>query len=349
VDLWTCTQCASLNSRRSGKCYSCGSSRYPAAAGASGASRKRRTPLYLVIGGVAAVIVVLAGIGAMTLLGVPTQPPAIAALPSPSPAPATPTAPATTPAPTATPSQTQLPSRSGGPEGTALKPSQVMKSSNWAGYGLITGAFVGVSGEWTQPEIDCSAGRETNASFWVGLDGVTSHSVQQTGTSADCSAGIDAPEYFAWYEMYPVPMRKAPLEVHPGDHFRAKVHGLSAERFELTLENLTTGQTFTTSAGRFGEWPTSVEWIVEPAAMCRETCVTSELSRFDDVTFSNISFETTDGWVNLSSTDKIVEFDLRTEKGGQLADVSGLEADGTSFDIKWVGGTHRPAPSPRDR
>ena len=62
MDLWTCTQCASLNSRRSGRCYSCGSSRYPEAAGASGASRKRRSPLYLVIGGVATVIVALAGI-----------------------------------------------------------------------------------------------------------------------------------------------------------------------------------------------------------------------------------------------------------------------------------------------
>ena len=294
-------------------------------------------------------MVVLAGIGAMTLLGVSTQPPAVGALPSASSAPATSAATATPAEPTPSPTQTHLPTRSGGSEATDIKPSQVMKSSNWAGYGLLTGAFVGVSGEWTQPEIDCSAGHETNASFWVGLDGVTSHSVQQTGTSADCSAGIDAPEYFAWYEMYPVPMRKAPLEVHPGDHFRAKVHGLSAERFELTLENLTTGQTFTTSAGRFGAWPTSVEWIVEPAAMCRETCVTSELSRFDDVTFSNISFETTDGWVTLSAQDKIVEFDLRTEKGGQLADVSALGDGGTSFDIKWVGGSHKPTPSPRDR
>jgi Peptidase A4 family len=366
VDLWACTQCASLNTRRSDKCYSCGLPRNPEE---SGPSYKRGASMYLLMGAAVIAIVAVTGIGAMTLFGLPTPatpgmpgttaPPAIGAGSANPSVPAEPAASASasasateTPTAAASPPQTDRPTRSAGPETLEITAPKVVKSSNWAGYGLLGGEFVSVSGEWTQPEVDCSAGRETNASFWVGLDGATSDSVQQTGTSAECSAIDGIPtKYYAWYEMYPRPMRQAPLEVHPGDRFRARVHGLSAERFEMTLENLTTGQSFTTAEGRFGVWPTSVEWIVEPAAYCGpQSCVTSELARFADVTFTNIAAETISGPVTLqTATDKLVEFDLRAKRGAQLADVSALSADATSFDVTWVGATHRPPPSPTDR
>ncbi len=214
----------------------------------------------------------------------------------------------------------------------------MVKSSNWAGYGLIKKQYVSVSGEWTQPEVDCSAGRETNASLWVGLDGVKSHTVQQTGTSADCHAnGGTSADYYAWYEMFPLPAHRVPVEVHPGDHFSASVHALSAEQFELTLNNLTTGQSFTTSAERRGDWPTSAEWVLEPAALCKRTCATSELAQFADVIFTNLAAETTDGPVALpTAAGQLVQFDLRSKKGARFARVSTLTGDGPSFDVRWV-------------
>lgn len=352
MDLWACTQCKSLNTRSRARCYGCGLPRDPEAAAASNGGIR---PLHVLMGVAVAAIVALTGIGAMTLVGLPTPAtprataPAIAALPtptdsaSPSPSPSLPAPPTASPsgtsAPTSSPPQTLRPTRSASPDATPIRPSKIIKSSNWAGYGLRNKHYVSVSGEWTQPEVDCSAGRETNASFWVGLDGVTSHSVEQTGTSADCYArGRTSAEYYAWYEMFPQPMRRAPLVVHPGDHFSALVHGLSAERFELTLKNLTTGKSFTTSARRPGVWPTSAEWVVEPAAICEGGCATSELARFADVTFTNLAAETTDGSVTFApGMNQLVQFDLRSKKGGQLAHVSSLAGDVPSFDIRRIG------------
>jgi hypothetical protein len=57
-----------------------------------------------------------------------------------------------------------------------------------------------VSTTFTQPAVKCSSG-DQYSSFWVGLDGYSSDSVEQTGTEADC-VGKTA-EYSAWYELYP--------------------------------------------------------------------------------------------------------------------------------------------------
>ena len=71
-------------------------------------------------------------------------------------------------------------------------------SSNWSGYSAVNGRYTSVSANWTQPSASCTS-TTTYSSFWVGLDGDGSSTVEQTGTSADCSGGV--PKYYAWYEM----------------------------------------------------------------------------------------------------------------------------------------------------
>ena len=351
MELWACTQCRSLNTRSRATCYGCGLPRDPQALGATPNGGIR--PLHIFMAAAAAVIVALTGVGAMTLVGhappaAPrATPPAIAALPSPS----LPVAPIATPTatrvPTVSPPQSEPPTASSSPKATDIRPAKVIKSSNWSGYGLRTEQYVSVSAEWTQPAVDCSAGNDANASFWVGLDGVKSHSVEQTGTSADCRAGRTVPVYYAWYEMFPEPMRRAPVLVRAGDHFSALVQGLSAQKYELTLKNLTTGQSFSTSASRSGTWPSSAEWVVEPAAFCKSTCTTSVLAQFGDVTFTNIAAQTIDGPVTFASaSSQLVLFDLRSKRGAHLADVSALAGDVPTFNIGWTGASPGAAPSP---
>jgi hypothetical protein len=81
-------------------------------------------------------------------------------------------------------------------------PDQAVSSSNWAGYAASgsNGAFTSASASWTQPAGQCTGG-STYAAFWVGLDGYTSHTVEQIGTEADCSGRT--PQYYVWYEIYP--------------------------------------------------------------------------------------------------------------------------------------------------
>src|SRR6266851_4878139 len=75
-------------------------------------------------------------------------------------------------------------------------------SQNWAGYAAAgaPGGFTSVSASWLQPGVTCSS-QKTFSSFWVGLDGDGTQSVEQTGTEADCSSG--AATYQGWYEMFP--------------------------------------------------------------------------------------------------------------------------------------------------
>jgi hypothetical protein len=115
-------------------------------------------------------------------------------------------------------------------------------SSNWAGYAATGRQFTSVSANWVQPTATCTS-TDTWSSFWVGLDGDGSNTVEQTGTEADCSGG--SPSYSAWYEMYPAyPVRFA-NPVSPGDHLTASVTAGRLSTFTLVLTDTTRGWTQT--------------------------------------------------------------------------------------------------------
>ena len=91
-------------------------------------------------------------------------------------------------------------------------------SNNWSGYAAVgrRGAFRRVSATWTEPTARCGpAGSVRYASFWVGLDGYSSPSVEQTGTDADCHGR--AARYYGWYEMYPALPVRFRTKVRPGE------------------------------------------------------------------------------------------------------------------------------------
>src|SRR5450755_4908524 len=98
------------------------------------------------------------------------------------------------------------------------------ESTNWSGYAATgaNGAFKSVSASWTEPTGKCTSRRSAQySSFWVGLDGFNSGSVEQTGTDVDCSGRT--PVYYGWYEMYPAFPVNYTNTVRPGDHFSASV------------------------------------------------------------------------------------------------------------------------------
>ena len=153
-------------------------------------------------------------------------------------------------------------------------------SSNWAGYAATGGGFTIVKSTWTQPSAACTS-TTTYSSFWVGLDGDGSNTVEQTGTEADCSGGQAS--YSAWYEMYPKYPVYLSIPVHPGNSFTATVSVGSRGKYTLTLKNNTTGQTFTTTQkGRGSNY--SAEAIAE-APSSRSGVL--PLTNFGTVNFSS--------------------------------------------------------------
>jgi hypothetical protein len=73
--------------------------------------------------------------------------------------------------------------------------------SNWGGYAVTGTTYHSVTGNWVVPSLDCSV-TKGDISFWSGLDGWTSSSVEQIGLDAVCAGGGKI-EYHPWVEMYP--------------------------------------------------------------------------------------------------------------------------------------------------
>jgi peptidase A4-like protein len=115
-------------------------------------------------------------------------------------------------------------------------------SQNWAGYASAgnAGTFTSVSASWSQPAVTCTA-TDTFSSFWVGLDGDGTNSVEQTGTEADCSGGNAV--YQGWFEMFPAAPVFYDNPVQPGDAMSASVVANGGGAFTLTLTDSTQGWT----------------------------------------------------------------------------------------------------------
>lgn len=132
-------------------------------------------------------------------------------------------------------------------------------STNWSGYAVTGGRYTSVSASWRQPAATCSG--TAYSSFWVGLDGDTSNTVEQTGTDADCSGST--PRYYAWYEMYPKYPVNYSNPVSPGDTLTASVTTNGSGSFTLTISDTSKGWTRTTTARLKSAKLASAEVIAE--------------------------------------------------------------------------------------
>jgi hypothetical protein len=136
------------------------------------------------------------------------------------------------------------------------------ESTNWSGYAVTgaSGAYTSISASWTEPTGHCTSGRQYS-SFWVGLDGFNSSSVEQTGSEVDCSGRT--PQYYSWYEMYPAAPVNYTNTVRPGDHFTASVTFSGTSTYTLNISDTTQGWSHSTVKRESGLARSSAEVITE--------------------------------------------------------------------------------------
>jgi hypothetical protein len=161
-------------------------------------------------------------------------------------------------------------------------------STNWSGYAVTgrSGAFRSVSASWTEPRANCTgvAGRRLS-SFWVGLDGANSNSVEQLGTDADCRGKV--PVYFAWWEMFPAASVNLPNRVTPGDHLSASVTFRGTKTYVLFIKDATRHWHRTIIRNQAGLARSSAEVIAEaPALLIGGQIVIQKLTDFGSVRWS---------------------------------------------------------------
>ena len=198
-------------------------------------------------------------------------------------------------------------------------------STNWSGYATTGSKYTDVQGTWKEPTASCSAGQTAYSSFWVGIDGDTTNTVEQTGTDADCSSGT--PTYYAWYEMYPKFPVNLSNPVSPGDTLTAEVSTNGSGSFTLTIKDTTKGWTFTTNQTGKKDKLGSAEWIAEAPSGSGGVL---PLANFGTVSFSSC----TANGVAISSNPNVDEIVMETSGGVVKAQPSGLSG-GTSFSVAW--------------
>lgn len=195
-------------------------------------------------------------------------------------------------------------------------------SSNWSGYSAVNGRYTSVSAGWTQPKASCTSAT-TYSSFWVGLDGDGSGTVEQAGTSADCSGG--SPRYYAWYEMYPKFPVNLSLTIQSGDSISGSVTTDGSGRFTLTIRDNSTGQSVTTQQRLKHAQLASAEAIAEAPSSSGGVL---PLTNFGTV---NFSATTVNGRaIGTFNPDKIDMVSGSTLKA-QTSALSG----GTGFSVAW--------------
>jgi hypothetical protein len=201
------------------------------------------------------------------------------------------------------------------------------ESTNWSGYAATTGTYTSVSASWVQPAGTCSRGDQYSA-FWVGLDGYSSSSVEQTGSEVDC-VGRTA-EYYAWYEMYPGPSENYSNKVKAGDHFNASVTYEGSNEFSLYIADTTQGWSHTTTASLAGAARSSAEVIVE-APCCTASGGILPLTDFGTMSFTGS--DANGGAIgNAGGVTQIIMVDNRGLDKDTVSSLSG----GTSFSATWL-------------
>ena len=198
-------------------------------------------------------------------------------------------------------------------------------STNWSGYAATTGTYTSVSASWTEPTGTCS-GSAKYSSFWVGLDGYNSSSVEQTGSEVDCSGSRAV--YYAWYEMYPAASVSYSNTVRPGDQFHASVTYTGSNHFSLFIQDITRGWSHTTTGTLAGAPRSSAEVIVEAPSSSGGIL---PLANFGTV---NITGSLANG-AALGNAGGVTEITMVNNSGQAKDSVSSLSG-GENFSATWL-------------
>lgn len=213
------------------------------------------------------------------------------------------------------------------------------RSQNWAGYVVLAGAAGGVTdvvGSWIVPTVDCVATRNGEVGVWVGLDGILSNTVENTGISATCTNGQAA--YAAWQEAYPVEVHTPlALTVQPGDRVTAEVAEVGNATVQFTVTDHTTGQAASARQIAPGE-RASAEWIVQIPTLGRDPSglPIASLPPFSPVTFTNAAMVA--GGVHgviRNPAWQAAPLTIVAPWGADQAVPSPLSPDGSGFQVAW--------------
>ncbi len=208
---------------------------------------------------------------------------------------------------------------------TATGKAVINYSSNWSGYAVTGGTFTTATATWIQNKGTCTSGDgSTDMSPWVGLDGFSSSTVEQTGSSVDCS-GATA-DYYAWYEMYPANVVVSNKTVKAGDSFTGTVTHTSGTKYTLKLTDNTQGWTNTVTKS-LSAADSSAEAVMEMAA--------NSLTKWSG-TDPFTSFTVDGSPVGSYTASQYTIYQMEIENGSTLCDSTSALSSNENFTTTWL-------------
>jgi hypothetical protein len=140
--------------------------------------------------------------------------------------------------------------------------------------------------------------------------------------------------YDAWYELLPAGSVTIPVTISAGDTVTAEVSiDTTSGTATLTMTDVTTGETFTTSQSSSILDTSSAEWIAEAPEHCfGSQCTQLQLANFGTVQFSGSS-TTANGHVGTISDASWSALSIELGGSAGSAAPAVLSPDGSAFSV----------------
>lgn len=212
---------------------------------------------------------------------------------------------------------------------TKTSPPVSYTSTNWSGYMATTGSFTGITASWTVPTVSGNGTSTSADGAWIGIGGVSTSDLVQTGTQDIVSAsGQDSTS--AFYELLPAPaVTVTSISVSAGDTMNATITEVSPGSWTIAITDQTDNQAFTTTV-TYSSALSSAEWIEEDPSYGNGMQV--PFDTFGSVTFS--SAETTQNGNSVSiDGSNASSITLVTDAGKPVAVPSDVTAGGNGFTV----------------
>jgi hypothetical protein len=208
-----------------------------------------------------------------------------------------------------------------------------LSSTNWSGYADTStsgNTYSVVTGSWKQPTISCSGFSEQLAAFWVGIDGLTSDSVEQDGTLGECFLGFVF--YYTWWEMYPTnDIQVVGESLAAGDSITASVVR-SGDSYTLAVTDSThTANSFSTTQTCSDCANSSAEWIAEAPSSSSGVEPLADFHTWTE-SGSTVTSGSTSGVISTFPNDEITMIDSSNDVKAQPG---ALNSTGNGFAVTW--------------
>ena len=201
-------------------------------------------------------------------------------------------------------------------------------SNNWSGYAATGGSYTAAGATWTIPTSTPASTSQSGDATWVGIGGMGTSDLIQTGTIALTQNGQT--QYQAWYEILPAYSTQIPIAVNPGDSVTASVAKQgSTNVWNISFKDNTTNasyQTTVTYASSLG----SADWIQEMATNTNGTYI--PLDNFGTATFTN-AWTIKNGQIDNLAQSGASPIQMTSALGQALATTASISTDGTGFSV----------------